>query len=394
MAIVKVAMPRYGWTMTEGKIIQWLKKEGDYVNKGDPLVTIESEKVQIDVEAEASGVLRRIIAKEGTSVPITGVIAVIAEPSDDISQVELAGSTEEAPRPVSQKRTMEEPRVKEKVKIMPAARQLAEEHGIDVQRIKGTGPDGAITRRDVMEATKLYRPGPPTAAPGLEPPAGKPLTFTGRRKFISERMAQSSRTSARVTITTEADVSETAHLLAEMRKRDPKITYTDFVARAAVKALKENPLLNSVWVGDQVYLVEDVCLGIAVASDEGLVVPVIPNADKKTIPELANIRNDVVSRAREGKASPQDFIGGTFTITNLGMFGVDYFTPIINPPENAILGIGQVCEKPVVSDGKIQARTLMPLSLSFDHRVIDGAPAAVFLKRVKEQLETPKSLVS
>jgi pyruvate dehydrogenase E2 component (dihydrolipoamide acetyltransferase) len=183
-------------------------------------------------------------------------------------------------------------------------------------------------------------------------------------------------------------------MLAEIRKKDPEITYTDFVARAVVKALKENPLLNSVWVGDEVYVVEDVSLGIAVASDEGLVVPVIPNADKKTIPEFAKIRKNVVSRAREGKASAQDFIGGTFTITNLGMFGVDYFTPIINPPENAILGIGQVCEKPVVLDGKIQARTLMPLSLSFDHRVIDGAPAAVFLKRVKELLENPKSLAS
>jgi pyruvate dehydrogenase E2 component (dihydrolipoamide acetyltransferase) len=179
-----------------------------------------------------------------------------------------------------------------------------------------------------------------------------------------------------------------------MRRQDPEITYTDFVARAVVKALKENPLLNSVWVGEIVYAADDVNLGIAVSSEEGLVVPVIQNSDKKTIPELARARKELVSRARQGKAFAQDFVGGTFTITNLGMFGVDYFTPIINPPENAILGIGEVREKPAVCEGKIQARVFMPLSLSFDHRVVDGAPAAIFLKRVREMLQTPKSLVS
>jgi pyruvate dehydrogenase E2 component (dihydrolipoamide acetyltransferase) len=398
MTVTKVIMPRYGWTMTEGKIIEWLKKEGDYVKKGEPLLTIETEKVQIEVESEASGILRKIIAKEGSVVPVTNLIAIIADPTDDISQIELETRAEahklvELEGIIEKPILEEKPSIEEKIKIMPLARRLAEQYGIDIRQIRGTGPDGSITRRDVMQAIEQSKAKPPSPAVAVARPPGRPFTFTTRRKFISERMAQSSRTAARVTITTEADVSEATQILAEMRKQHPEVTYTDFVARAVVIALKENPLLNSVWIGDEVYIVDDINLGIAVASDEGLVVPVIPNADRKMIPELAKTRQEVVSRAREGKALPQDFIGGTFTITNLGMFGVDYFTPIINPPENAILGIGKVSEKPTVFEGKIQVRTLMPLSLSFDHRVIDGAPAAIFLKRAKELLENPSLLI-
>jgi pyruvate dehydrogenase E2 component (dihydrolipoamide acetyltransferase) len=388
-------MPRYGWTMTEGKIVQWLKKEGEEVRSGDPLLVIESEKTQIEVEAEASGVLRRILAPEGASVPVTQPIAIIGMPDEELPQVKVSASTAPVEASAQAAVVAEESKVHEvpeRVRISPRAKRLAEKHGIDLKHIRGTGPDGLIVLEDVMKPVESACA---ATQPGMEHPApGGKIALTGRRKVIADRMAASSRSAAAVTITMEADVSDAAELLRKLRQeRGAEITYTDLVAKAVAKGLQEHPLLNSVWQGDQVLIPSDINLGIAVADQNGLIVPVIKNAEEKSLQEIAETRADIVKRVSEGRLPAEEAVGSTFTISNLGMYGVSFFTPIMNYPENAILGVGQLAQKPVAIGGQISIRSMMPLSLSFDHRVIDGAPAALFLGKLKELLENPALLL-
>ncbi|MEM3011412.1 MAG: dihydrolipoamide acetyltransferase family protein [Candidatus Bathyarchaeia archaeon] len=366
-------MPRLSLTMKEGTVVQWFKKEGESVEKGEPLVEVMSEKVTYDIEAPSSGVLRKILAAEGAEVPIDAAIAIITAPEEELPELEetkkgvLAVPVEEIQ--VSREKTG-------RFLASPAAKRLAKEYGVDLAQVVGTGPEGRIVERDVERfiREKLR----------LAPKVKEIIPLTGIRKTVAERVSLSFRTAPHSTITMEVDMTEASKL-----REKTQFSYTEILVKAVAEALKKHPMINSTLEEDKIKVFEDINIGIAVATEKGLVVPVVRNADKKSLPEIASEIKELVEKAREGKLTKEDVSGGTFTITNLGMFGVDVFTPIINPSETAILGVGRIIEKPVVVGGEIKIKPMMTLSLSYDHRVIDGAPAAQFLKTIKETLEKP-----
>jgi pyruvate dehydrogenase E2 component (dihydrolipoamide acetyltransferase) len=400
MVATKVVMPKPGWITEKGTVLTWFKKEGDRVEKGQPLFEIETEKVTTEVEAPASGILRKILVPEGTVVPVFNPVAIIADPDEELPEM---GATPESPPEQTQKKAgvepgkeqreiIEEPRPAEKFSISPLARKLAEQHKIDITQIKGTGPDGRIVKEDVLKAVDSRTQILPTK--GF---AGKVIPMSGKRKAIAESMAHSARTTAHCTITTEVNASELVKsrntLLPEFEKTGIDLTYTDLLTKAVALALKENPLLNSVYIEDEIRMSDDINIGVAVVVEDGLIVPVIHHANDKTLREIASLLKQLVTKAKDGRLSTEDVTGGTFTITNLGMFGVDTFTPIIHPPENAILGVGRIVVKPIVANGNFVAASTMALSLTFDHRIMDGVPAARFLQSLKKLLENPHLLL-
>jgi pyruvate dehydrogenase E2 component (dihydrolipoamide acetyltransferase) len=385
--------------MKTGTVGKWLKKEGERVEKGEPLFEVEAEKVTKKIEAPQSGILRRILVPEKATVPVLQRIAVIAE-QDEALPMEVEAATqvaaaEEVVKPIVE-RGEEVEEAKRRIVITPLARKIAVEHKLDITRIKGTGPSGRIVKEDVLRAVEE------AAKPALIAPVPaenvqvKPMTYV--RKIIAERMLQSQLSTAHVTLNMSVDMTEATSLrqklLQEVEKvAGVRISYTDMIARAVSRALKEHPLLNSSLDGENIKVFGDVHLGIAVATEEGLMVPVLRDADKKSLIEIALATKGLIEKVRAGTASVDEVTGSTFTVTNLGMFGVETFTPIINPPGVAILGVGGIVERPVVVGGQIVVRSMMPLSLTVDHRVIDGEVAARFLQRVKQMLENPYLLL-
>jgi pyruvate dehydrogenase E2 component (dihydrolipoamide acetyltransferase) len=377
MMATTVVMPKLGLTMREGTIVNWLKNEGEPVEKGKPLLEIETEKVTTEVDAPASGILSKILAPRGSTVPVSETIAFISEPGEapSLSSIEPTNSFE---KPA------------ERTRISPLAKKLADKHEIDVTKIKGTGPSGRIVRDDVLKAVETAKSTLITRPPSEEV---KVVPLTTMRENIGQRMLQSTLTAAHVTITTEVDASEAIkvrqNLLPKMEKiTGVRLSYTDILVKVVAKALREYPIVNSTLEDKSLKLLERVNIGVAVSLEQGLIVPVIHDADRKSIVEISTSLSELVDKARQNKLSLDEVTGGTFTVSNLGMYGVDVFTPIINPPENAILGVGRIADKPVVLNGQIVARPVVVLSLSFDHRVMDGAQAASFLQRIKQIVET------
>lgn len=393
-----VVMERYGWLTKEGKILEWFKKEGDHVEKDEKLLELETEKVVIEVKAPSSGTLLKVVAYAGAVVPVGGLIAVIGEPGEPIPEM---GAAKEPPQiPATEKTSVHVGRcVKEKTKSSPVARRLAKGHKINLNEIKGTGPDGRIVRHDVIkaiEASDRERLEHPEVAANARKQAIRVIPLEGSRKTIADRMKLSSQNTAHVTTITEIDVSELVrfrkNLIPEVeREANVRLTYTDIIIKAVAKALEEHSTINSVLLGNEIYVMGDINIGIAVSLEEGLVVPVICNANMKSLVEIALMRKKIVEMAREGKV--EEFKRGTFTVTNIGMYGMDIQTPIINPPQSAILGIGRIVDKPVVVDGRIVVRSMMYLSLTFDHRVFDGVPAARFLQTLEKILGDPYKIV-
>ncbi len=397
---VKVLMPKLGLTMKRGKIAKWIKQEGQEVTKGEDLLEIITEKITNVMEAPASGVLYKILAEKGRNVPVTVPIAVIAEPGDDETalqqvveeaQVELDSSeAKDTKKKTTEKETKKEVqpiRVDGTRKISPRALRLAQEKGIDIDYVIGTGPNGRVTEKDVnnylQELDKEKQP--------------EVIPFEGMRGIIAERMSESSRNAARVTIMQEVDITNLQDLREKINNTfqeqgKGKVSYTDLIAVAVARALKEHPVMNARVSAEEIELCSSVNLGIAVALEDGLIVPVVHQAHRLSLLQMSEKIKSVAERARSGELDSKELQGGTFTITNLGMFGAEGFTPIINPPETAILGIGTITEKPALKDGNLERRTFMTMSLSFDHRAVDGAPAAQFLSRVKEILEDPHPL--
>jgi pyruvate dehydrogenase E2 component (dihydrolipoamide acetyltransferase) len=359
-------MPKLSLTMTEGTVVQWFKKEGETVEKGEPVVEVLSDKVTYEVEAPASGIIRKIMAEEGTDVPVAETLAIITAPDEELPEVEAIA---EAP--------ME--RVKERILASPAAKRVAKEHGVDLAQVKGTGPEGRIVEEDVRRFIEEAK---------AERKIRQVIPLAGIRKTAAERVSLSAKTAPHSTITMEVDVTNAKKLREKLQ-----VSYTDVLVKAVAEALTEHSIINSTLERDKIKIFEDVNVGVAVATEAGLVVPVIRNADKKSLKEVSSALRELVEKARKGKLAKEELSGGTFTITNLGMFGVDTFTPIINPPETAILGVGRIAEKPVVVNKEITVKPVMQLSLSFDHRVVDGAPAAQFLQKVKEIIESSESLL-
>jgi pyruvate dehydrogenase E2 component (dihydrolipoamide acetyltransferase) len=415
----RIDMPQLGLTMETGTILQWLKAEGDRTEKGQPVVLIQTDKVEYEVEAPASGTLLKIAAKEGAELPVGSLMGVIGQPGEDLAGLtgvapvaaaepaQAARAAAPAPPAASRSAGVAPPvpaamrAPGERVKISPVAKKLAQDHGIDVATLSGTGPEGRIVREDVEKAiaAKAAAPTPAPAASGAAPaahaaPVADTIPLAGMRKAIFDRMGQSWREAARVTLFADADVTEVVRLrqakAAEWERRfGLKPSYSDLIHLAVARALREEPRINCRLDGQAVRVRPEVNLGFAVDLGEGLVAVVIKDADKKSLGDLAIAARDLAERARAGKLASDDMADGTFTVTNLGGLGVEYFTPIINQPQAGILGVGKIMEKPVVLHGGIHVRSMLTLSLVFDHRLLDGAPAAKFLAKVKTLLEQP-----
>jgi len=378
----KILMPKLSLTMKEGTVSEWFKKEGDMVEKGEPLVEVLSEKATYDVEAPASGVLRKILAPEGTDVPVAGTLGIITAPDEELPEIETVAAApkieaEEAVA-VPEKKPVE--RIKERIIASPAAKRLARENGIDLNQVRGTGPEGRIVEEDVMSLIEEVK---------VMPQVREVIPLTGIKKTAAERVSLSARTAPQSTISMEVDMSNAVKLREKIH-----VSYTDMLVKAVVKALAEHPLINSALENEKIKIFADINVGVAVATERGLIVPVIYNSDRKTLEKIASVSKELIEKTKQGRLTKEELTGGTFTITNLGMYGVDVFTPIVNPPETAILGVGRVVERPVVVDGQIVARPMMQLSLTFDHRVVDGAPAAEFLRKVKQVMESPDTLLA
>ncbi|MBX6772048.1 MAG: 2-oxo acid dehydrogenase subunit E2 [Chloroflexi bacterium] len=398
---VEVKLPQLAASMADGVISRWLKSVGEPVKKGEPLFEVESDKVTTEVEAPADGILRRIQVPEGQRVDVGTVLAIIGGPDEVIPEPDGGGAaattTTSSPTAAPSEPGVRTGESEGRIFVTPRARKVATELGIALERITGTGPGGRILERDVLAAAEAARtaaaaPSPPLAVPAAPPGQVRPLT--AMRRTIAERMVRSQQTVAEVTLTTEVEMTEVVKLREQVNSEwqkvhGIKVSYTDVIVRAAARALREHPTLNASFAEDGIHLHGEINIGLAVAIEDGLVVPVIRHADQKSLLEIAQTVRALAERARAGQLSRDDLSGGTFTITNLGMFGVETFTPIINWPECAILGVGQVAERAVARSGQLAVRPTMWLSLTFDHRIVDGAPAAQFLQRVKQLLESP-----
>jgi pyruvate dehydrogenase E2 component (dihydrolipoamide acetyltransferase) len=356
-------MPRLSLTMKEGTVGKWYKKEGEAVEKGKPLVEVVSEKATYDVEAPSAGVLRKILVREGVDVPVNETLAIITGPDEAFTETEVREETPETAAGTE-----------ERIMASPAAKRLARERGVDLVLVNGTGPKGSIVEDDVRKFIE--------EASGAIAKVKERIPLSGFRKVSAERVAASFRTAPHSTIAMEINVSKAAEL-----HNKTQVSYTAILVKAVAKTLTEHPKINSTLDGDQIKLFEDVNVGVAVATEKGLVVPVIRNADKKSLEEIDLAIRELTEKARQEKLAKEEVSGGTFTVTNLGMYEVDFFTPIINPPEAAILGVGRIVEKPVAVEGKIEIVPTMMLTLSYDHRIVDGAPAADFLRKVKDVVE-------
>ncbi|HLF85793.1 MAG TPA: dihydrolipoamide acetyltransferase family protein [Nitrospiria bacterium] len=380
-----VIMPQMGESIVEGTILNWLIKEGDVVLRDQPIVEISTDKVDTEIPSPAAGTIKKILHAKGETVKIGTPIAIIEEVAE-------AGATvTTAPRPAVEKSLPATPIVEEKERYSPLVRRLAEEHRINLEEVAGTGEGGRVTKKDMLDFIEKRKM---KAAPSASKAETIPLSIM--RKTIAERMVASKRTSPHVTTVFEADMSNPV-LFRErvkdlfLKKEGVGLTYLPIIIKAVTQAILEFPILNSSLVGDDIIIKGDINIGIAVAIEDGLIVPVIKGTDKKDLATIARETHDLAERARGKKLIPEDVQGGTFTITNHGVFGSLFSTPIISQPQIAILGVGTIEKRPVVINDAIAIRSMVYLSLSFDHRAIDGAIADQFMKRIKIYLETGDS---
>lgn len=444
----EILMPKWGLTMKEGKLSRWLKSEGDTVHKGEAIFEVETDKITNTVEAPGDGVLFQILVAAGETVAVKSVVGVLAaagETPEKRSGSAAPAATAQAPAAGSAPCTGTCRRAEGFVVATPIARRLAKERGIDLHLISGSGPGGRVTEQDVLtytpgaatpqaatvnaapqavalaeklgidlsgitgsgeggrivKADVLRAAGPaPQAAPGPSPAPTGLIPFTGMRKVIADNMMASLHNAAQLTVFVDCDATAMTRFRDQVRAKYagdagiPRISYNDIIALAVSRVLKAFPMMNSWLTEEGIVTHGQVNLGIAVALENGLMVPNVKAADSKSLPELAVQIRELAEKARQGGISMDDIRGGTFTITNVSMLGVDGFTPILNPPETGILGVGRAIERPAVVDGQIVVRTMMTLSLTFDHRVVDGAPAMRFLRALADCLENPAMILA
>jgi len=374
----EVRMPVLSQSMIQGRVVEWLINEGDSVDKGAVLVIVESDKATHELEAPQGGILHKILVEAGTEVDVDTLLAIIADAGERVTL--LDDSTPSQPAPAGTSRPTTPTITAGRRPISPAARRLAQELGIDVTQVPGTGEDGLVTEKDVR-AFKDKR-----AVPAMsETEDVQVIPLTGQRGRIAERMALSRRTAADVTTVMDVDMGQVVRV-----RSTTKFSYTAYVAWATAQALREFPLLNA-WVAeDRILVKRPIHMGVAVAIEGALVVPVIRNVDRKSVGEIDQEINNLGVKGRAGQLTPDDMKGSTFTVTNSGVFGSLLFTPIINLPEVAVLGMGKVAEAAVVRQGQVVAAMVMYLCLSYDHRAVDGATAVQFLQAVKNRLEKPE----
>lgn len=440
----KVIMPKQGLLMTDGTITSWMIEEGEQIEEGQPLFEMETDKLTIEIDSPASGTLLKIIKGPGEVVPITETIGVIGEPGEDISEFleeESSDSEEEIveediPQKEKKSRKVEEAEIREpgdrifitprakklakdeeieysnilgtgpkgliieedvieaiknpakKIKSTPVAGKMAKEHGIDMAEISGSGVHGRISKEDIEEAVRLRnQPG------ALENRGEKLIPLTGIRRIISEKMMESTQNTAQANHRMKVDMSEIIRLREKLKAEEIKVSFNDILVKITSKALMEYPEINSTLTDEGIIAKEYVNMGIAVSISNGLIVPVVTNADLLTIREINSVSSELIEKARTGTLELDEYSGGTFTISNLGMFDIDEFTAIINTPESAILAVGKINKEPVVEGEDIVVKPMMVLSLTYDHRIIDGALAAKFLQRIKAIINNPYLLL-
>jgi pyruvate dehydrogenase E2 component (dihydrolipoamide acetyltransferase) len=449
----KIIMPQGGQHVEEGRLVKWLKAEGDPVKKGEPVCEVETEKVVLEVESPADGVLLKIVVPAGEKVAVFATIGIVgaageqvdlsklgpeekedkgvdiaeirkrlaaktaggdtavkasgrakklaAEKGIDLTAVQGTGPggrivEEDVLRAAEELAKAPEEVMVGKVKISPVAKKIAEDKGLDVSSLQGTGPMGRIMKEDVLRAAEEKGKKPAAAAGGLKQ-VKETIPIRGVRQVIFDRMHQSLQQSAQLTLTMEVNAAELGRfrkiLVDSLKDKNIKISYNAILVKVIARALEAHPKMNASVIKDEIWLWESVNVGVAVDAEQGLIVPVVRDANKKDLLAIQKDIDDKVERSKNKKLVPDDLQGGTFTLTGLGFLDIEAFTPILNPPEVGILGVGKIIEKPVVENGQITVGQRMMLSLTFDHRIIDGADGARFLKTIKSYIETPYLMV-
>ncbi len=397
----EVKLPRLGQGMESGTIVRWLKAEGDRVEKGEPLYEVDTDKATQEVEAEASGVLLTIAVAEG-EVPVGQTVGVIGEPGETVTIESSTPAPEAAAKPVA---PTEEPTFRAvingardkttgRVKASPLARRMARERGVALEGLSGTGPDGRIIAEDIERAEAApaeaapRRPAP--AAPARVPAEVESVPLTSIRRTIARRLTEAWEVPV-FQLTVSVEMSQANTLIERSRELDPdvRVTVTDLLAKVCARALMRHPDVNVQFAGESLLRFPSANIGIAVAAPQGLVVPVIQAVERLSLTEVAQARAAIVGKARDAALQVADLDGGTFTISNLGMFGIEQFIAVLNPPQAAILAVGATVDRAVVVDGEIVVRPMMTITLTVDHRAVDGGPAADFLRTVKTFLEDP-----
>jgi pyruvate dehydrogenase E2 component (dihydrolipoamide acetyltransferase) len=413
--VVEVIMPKMGDMMTNGKIIKWLKEEGDKVERGEPLLEIETDKTTIEVESRGTGTLKKILIREG-EVPIATTIAYIANEGETLP-AELLSKPATDTAEIAKEAVAETHKPKEKpaeveaaarVKASPLAKKLAEEKGVDLAKVTGSGPGGRITREDILAylaskpavaaAVSVVSPAAEGAAEALSAPEYRLVPMSSMRKAIARKMSESKMHAPHFYIGTDVDMTEAVKMRESLvaaveAKTGVRLSFTHMIVKAVATALKEFPQLNSSLDGENIKLWRDINIGIAVGLEDGLIVPVLRGANNLSLIQIASEASKLVTKAKEKKLREEEFSGGTFTISNMGALDIESFYAIINVPETSILAVAKIADKPVAVNGQVAIRKMMNMTASVDHRVVDGVQAAKFLQKVKTILEAPYSLL-
>lgn len=397
---IPILLPKVSFVVTEGKVIEWLMKVGDQVSKGDPLLVIETEKASVEIESPGTGILGPELAPVGTVVPVTTTIGYILEEGETSPKLELpTGQGEEAaPEQDQPEEAAEKPKETKWIKVSPLARRIAKENDVDLSKVKGTGPNGRIMQEDILAyvesggqkqvaAAGSGAKGAPTGSRELQ-------DLSNLQRISAERMTESFQTAPHFYLNVEVDMSEAivmrkAYLPEVETSVGTRLSFTDILVFAIGRALKANPAVNAKIEDEKVYQYQDVNIALAIDTPRGLAAPVIHHAGSLTLFEIARRRHELVERAQNNRLAPEDFIDATFTFSNLGMFGIDSFHAIVNPPQAAILAAGKIAKRPVVVDDVLELRPTMWLGLSVDHRITDGANGARFLQTLTAYLENP-----
>jgi pyruvate dehydrogenase E2 component (dihydrolipoamide acetyltransferase) len=407
---IKISMPKLSDTMAEGVLVKWRKKVGDRVESSEIIAEAESDKATMELEAYDSGTLLKIIVPEGGKVPVGGTLAIIGEPGEDISALLSSQPVKEtipsAKSPQIPETLPTVPKAEAvageglitsdstRLKASPLARKLAAERKLDLQQIAGTGTGGRIIMRDVVNA---HSAAPAAVAPiqAVVSKQDRVVPVSSMRASIAKRLTQSKEVAPHFYLTMVVDMDKAAEFRSNLNtlQTEVKVSFNDMIVKAAAKALTKHPYVNGSYLDDKMVLYGRVDIGVAVALEDGLITPVVRNADSRSILEIAKDIRDLAQKAKDRKLMPLEYSGSTFTISNLGMYDIKQFTAIINPPEAAILAVGAVQQKPVVRDGQIVVGQQMEVTLTCDHRIVDGATGALFLREFKKNLENPLSLM-
>jgi pyruvate dehydrogenase E2 component (dihydrolipoamide acetyltransferase) len=422
----QVVMPKLSPTMEEGQISRWLKKEGDQVSMGEPLAEIDTDKATMEMQALTNGVLRKILVHEGESAPLGQPIAIVAEASEDISALLAAPAAKPAAAPsapqtepapaAAPKQPPPQPTTagaeaggngnqpaSDRLVVSPLAARMAAEAGIDLRTLTGTGPGGRIVKRDIESAVTQKAPAAGVAqlraVPAIRPASGaspyRDEAASEIRRTIARRLVTSLGPVPHFFLTVDVEMDRAAEMRQSIKALNPElqISLNDIIIKITAAALIKHPQVNASFQDRNVRYYERADIGVAVAIEEGLITPVIRSADQKSLSEIAAEVRDLAERARSRKLKPEEYTGASFSISNLGMFGIDEFTAVINPPEGAIVAVGAMTPKPVVREGEIVVRQMMRITMSCDHRVIDGVTGAQFLQTLKKMLENPLYLL-